>query len=471
MKTTVSTSRSPLIVVSMMIATLASAAIATAGTPLPVTGLFRSELSTVDTLMTNFMDANGIRGGVLGIMRNGVVVYQRGFGYHDEAETIAMPENALVRVASCTKPVTAAAIRVLISDGLFVASDQIFDVGQPGGGVLTVTPFPFIGTNLLNQVTIQDCLVHAGGWDRSIAGDLTRMECTVASDLNIQSPPGREFTMDWVLGNTLQFLPGTQTQYSNEGYLALGQVVFQESGTSYISFVRSRVLTPDMWVPWTDVRVGQSFPEDQPLRETWYDSTNNSVCKYQRGNQAPCDNNIVEEAYGGRDFEARTGQGALVVSAATLLRLAETYNVSTFSTNIGQPLGGVRITGSKNGGNDGVNTFLQQRTDGVNFFVFFNRRSSGTNFGNQFAAQLNTLVNSQASWPTLPVDGFWVHPDLGFQGLYGSYNRPYDQLTEALPKLGDGSIVNFWPGTSHWTGTIDKKLLLRAPTGTARIGA
>ncbi len=470
MKTTEPTLRIPFFAMFLILATVMPASVAQAGGALPVTGLNRPQLAAVDTLMTNFMDANGIRGGVLGIMRNGVVVYQRGFGFHDEAETIAMPENALVRVASCTKPVTAAAIRMLIADGNFLANDNIFNVGQPGGGVLNVAPFPALGSIQLPLVSIQHCLIHQGGWDRSIAGDLTRVECTVASDMGIQSPPGRANTLNWVLGQPLQFSPGSQTQYSNEGYLALGQVVFQESGMSYINFVRSRVLTPNMWVPWTDIRVGQSFPENQPLRETWYDSTTNRVCKYQRDGIPACDTNTVEEAYGGRDFEARTALGALVVSAATLLRLAETYNIATFSANIGQPLGGVRINGNKNGGNDGVNTFLQQRTDGVNFFVFFNQNSGGTNFGNQFAGQLNNLLNSQASWPTVPIDGFWVHPDLGFQGLYGSYNRPYDQLTEALPQLGDGSIVNFWPGVSTWTGTINKKLLLRAPIGIARIG-
>jgi hypothetical protein len=141
---------------------------------------------------------------------------------------------------------------------------------------------------------------------------------------------------------------------------------------------------------------------------------------------------------------------------------------------VGQLLGGVPINGNKNGGNDGVNTFLQQRSDGVNFFVFFNQRSGGTNFGNLFATLLNASLNTQASWPTTQIDGFWVftYQNPNFQGTYGSYNRPYNELTEALPNLGSGSIVNFWPGSSSdWTGTIDDKmLLLRAPLGSATIG-
>lgn len=477
MRTIRSKSRRILAALFLSSAALAPAGLARAGDPLPITGLPRAELAAVDTLMTTFMDANNIRGGVLGIMRNGVVIYQRGFGYHDANETIAMPENSLVRIASVAKPITAAAIQTLISDGAFVAGDNIFNING-NGGVLNVSPSPSLGDNQLAQVTVQQCLTHQGGWDRSVAGDLTRQECTVASSMNVTSPPGRVNTMDWILGNPLQFTPGSLTQmYSNEGYLALGLVVDQESGMPYIDFIRSRVLTPNMWIPWTDIRIGEPFPENQPVREAWYDSTNNAVCKYQRGNQAPCNTNVVEECYGGRDFKGRIGPGAIVASAATLLRLAETYNVGTYNNGIGQLLGGVRINANKNGGNDGVNTFLQQRTDGVNFFVFFNQRSGGTNFGNQFATQLNTLLNSQASWPTLPVDGFWVHRNLGAQqGLYGSYNRPLNQMTEALTPpanqtpLGNGSIVNLLPGASTWTGTIDKKLLIRAPVGNARLG-
>ena len=98
------------------------AAVAFAGTAfgqseIEVTGLPVPEFSDVDTSMQTFMHSNQISSGIVGIMKDGVILYQRGFGWKDEAGTIPMPENALVRVASCTKPVTAAAIRKLAENG------------------------------------------------------------------------------------------------------------------------------------------------------------------------------------------------------------------------------------------------------------------------------------------------------------------------------------------------------------------
>jgi hypothetical protein len=454
----------------VLVAVLASGAANAGG--LPVTGVAVPELSWVDDLMLDYLDDNGIRSAVLGIMKDGCVVYQRGFGWHDAAQTVAMPENSLFRIASCTKPITAAAIQRLAAEGDLALGDNVFNLGQAGGGILTVNPFGGIGDADFDDITVQQCLVHTAGWDRGLSGDHTYRECQIASDMGVASPPGRVNTMNWILGQPLNWTPGMQTNYSNEGYLALGLVVEQASGMAYIDYVRSHILTPNMWVPWTDVRVGRTFPENQSVREVEYDSTSTAVCVFPRSGHAACDDNVVERAYGGYDHEARVGQGAMVVSAATMLRVLETYRVQVYNANIGAPLNGTPVNGSHNGGfsGAGVNTFMRQRSDGASYFVFFNHDDPNGNHGNNFDALLNPQIAAQVDWPADCVDGFWVHPSQALPGVYGSFDRPYADLTEALPQLGDGSRVNIKAGNSDWTGTIDKKLTLRAPQGTARIG-
>ena len=83
----------------------------------PVTGLPVEELQWVDLAMQTYMEDNGIPSGVIGIMVDGKIIYQRGFGWFDSGQTVPMPENALVRIASCSKPITAAAVQKLILDG------------------------------------------------------------------------------------------------------------------------------------------------------------------------------------------------------------------------------------------------------------------------------------------------------------------------------------------------------------------
>lgn len=51
--------------------------------PLPVSGLKVPELDVFDATMQNFMQLNGISAGVAAIMKDGVPVYRRAFGWQD----------------------------------------------------------------------------------------------------------------------------------------------------------------------------------------------------------------------------------------------------------------------------------------------------------------------------------------------------------------------------------------------------
>jgi CubicO group peptidase (beta-lactamase class C family) len=434
----------------------------------PVTGRPVAELAWADTLMTNYMDSRGITGGLLAIMRNGCVIYQRGFGWHDEAESTNMPENALVRIASCTKPITAAAIRQLIADGQFALGDDAFDVGQSGGGVLNVAPWPSLGDSRIDDITIDNLLRHRGGWDRDIVGDWTYRECDIADDMSVDSPPGRTRTMNWILGNALQFSPGSQYQYSNIGYLALGLIVEQETGLSHITYLRQNVLTPTMWVPSVNFRQGRTFKSDQPAREAYY-SAGSDTCVFDSV-CGPCGLVFVDAPYGSWDHEARIGQGGIVLSPETMLEFLSRYRVG-ITSSIGQPLDPNNLVDeSHNGALRGVNSLAWQRSDGVNVFIWFNEDPSEGHHGENMKDQLDPLLDAQANWPTLCVDGFWVAPLLAPYRYFGSYNSEFNGVANALAETTDGSKLNFKPGNFLWTGTIDEKTLLRAPLGVARIG-
>ncbi|MBL8878660.1 MAG: beta-lactamase family protein, partial [Phycisphaerales bacterium] len=159
-----------------------------------ISGRYIPELSWADITMLNFMTEHGISGGLLGIMKDGCVVYQRGFGWMDNDQNITMPENALVRIASCTKPITAAAIQKLAAEGAFGPDgiDRLaFNLGQSNPGVLNINPWPSLGDSRMRNITIRHLLLHQGGWDRDPdvgPGDVTYMECTIASDMGINSP-------------------------------------------------------------------------------------------------------------------------------------------------------------------------------------------------------------------------------------------------------------------------------------------
>ncbi|MCC6361786.1 MAG: hypothetical protein IT450_23880, partial [Phycisphaerales bacterium] len=74
------------------------------------------------------------------------------------------------------------------------------------------------------------------------------------------------------------------------------------------------------------------------------------------------------------------------------------------------------------------------------------------------------------TWPTQGVDGQWVDFTQFFGGS-GAYERPWRLLGIALSASPAEATLNFKPGTSSWTGTINQRVRMRAPEGgVVRIG-
>lgn len=436
-----------------------SAAIPVRGRPVP-------ELQLFDNMMLNYMDAHGIGAGILGLMKDGNIIYLRAFGYDYNGN--ALSENAMVRLASCTKPITAAAIRKLIAGGAFAVGDAAFNVGQAGGGLLSYAPFPSLGDSDIRYITVEDLLAHRGGWDRDIAGDLTYMERDIADDMSVTSPPGRGNTMRWILGQPLQFSPGDRYAYSNIGYLALGLIVESESGQGLITYLRNNILTANMWVPSSELIQGRTFREWQSSREPEYDD-GLSLARNVFDSHGSL---YVSPPYGGWDHEARIGQGGIVTTAATMLELAQRYHVGV-GYSIGLPRDAYPLTDNEahGGAQAGVNTSIYQRTDGWNVFVFFNGRPSNGSFAEDMRVAVRDALPNVAVNFNRTSDGFWTSPPTVPLAVgNGAYDTPYLGFNNAQAVVSPGTRIRLKPGTSNWTGILFKKMRIDAPLGLATIG-
>jgi CubicO group peptidase (beta-lactamase class C family) len=352
-------------------------------------------LEVFDSLIVNFMEATGIEAAALGIMRDGEVVYQKGFGWQDAAHQVPLASDAMMRLASVSKPITAAAVRQLIDDGMFTLSDAVFDVGQPDGGLLGLVPFPVLGDDRLGDVTVRHLLQPEGGWDRDVAGDLTYREITIASVMSVSSPPGRLNTLRYILGQPLQFTPGTRDEYSNIGYMVLGLIVEEVTGRDYLSYVYETVFEP-LGVPHEDIVQGRTFPADRDPREPWYDDDSMAP------NVFDPEGSTVRRPDGGWDHEARIAQGGLVASTRTILEFLEVFQVA------GDAIG-TRRTGSESSGwrwnhtgsLPGTNTLARQRGDGINYVVLFNKRAtSGDSYSTQMRTEMDAILDAgTVQWP------------------------------------------------------------------------
>jgi CubicO group peptidase (beta-lactamase class C family) len=444
-------------------------------------GVQVDELTSWDTMLQTFMDDNTISAGVLAVANtDGTIIYQRSIG---------VPENALMRVASVEKPITAAAIRTINSDGLIGANDLVFDVDQSGAGLLSITPYDGWGDSCYGDISVAHLLAHRGGFD-SAAREPQFNSINISNDLrvvdsSVVDPAGRDNTVRWMLSQPLDYDPGDVNQctrdgdpdqlcYSNFGYMLIGLIIEKMSGQSNIEYIRDNILTPDMWVPSTEILYGRSFDHDQSPREPHYDGGTNCDSVFP-----PVGAN-VDCGYGSWEHEVFRGHGNLVMSAAPLLVFMENYQVAV-GGNSGMPLGGANGGGSHTGGVSGTSTIMWQRTDGINIVVLFNKIGSvpngadeddfSTGMARLISNWIDDLIASGGSLPEFAVDGFWVEFGAAGSTEVGGFNEPFTSMNSALARTTDGTKLRFKGGSTTWTGIIGEKMRLDAPFDTVHIGA
>jgi len=340
-------------------------------------------------LLESFSELHGIGASALAIMKDGDVVYEGVSGFMDAGHNMSIVSNVMMRIASVSKPVTAAAIRQLAADGLLALDAQAFDLGQPEGGLLTLQPFPSLGDSGLMKVTVEHLLLHEAGWDRDSAADWVFREIEIAGAMSVPNPPGRENTVRYVLGQPLQFDPGSETVYSNVGYLVLGLIIEQVSGKDYLTYVRENIFAP-LGIPAEDIIQARTFPGERSVREPWYDASGLAR------NVFDPDGPFVRWPEGGWDVEAKLAEAGLVATTRALLEFADEYVV--WGRSIGSPRNGQGGSGwwTWHGGTlPGTNSLLYQSGEGFNYVILFNRRaitSDGLAYVKQFMNILNTRL-------------------------------------------------------------------------------
>lgn len=465
----------------LLILTLSRAAAA-----LPVSGRPVPSMTAFDDAMQDVMEENSVTAGVLGIMRNDRIVYLRAFGY--ESGNTPLPENALFRIASLCKPITAAAIRRLASAGAFGAlglQRRVFRLtvdGVDNNGLLNVTPWRYpgveaLGDPLLANITVEHLLHHAGGFRRDEPpGDPMFQSRTIAGQMGVASPPSRHNIMRWMLGQPLFWVPGVMDvsgnpeAYSNFGYMVLGEIIVAYSGNGFQPYLRNNIITPAMWVPSGEFTQGRSLLTNRHPREPLYSGAG-FVDSVFDSFPFP-----VPPQYGGFDIEAMIAHGGLIASAQAMLTFGNGHEV--FYPNIGTPV----TTSTSHSGSlhtgalTGTSTALWpwNDTSGTVIYVAFNQRN-GTD-GDSMEGKANTAVKALIdaggfTWPTATCDGFWVSAGSGGGDPgKGGYHAPYLGFANAMAQTTTGSRLRLKPGNSAWSGTLDRRLRLDAPEGAARIG-
>ncbi len=211
----------------------------------PLTGEAVPGMESADSAYAGFMRRHGIPGGSVAIMKDGRLVYARGFGWADREARKPVQPDTLFRIASISKPITALAVVSLVEQGKLSYHQEVFPyLGYP-------TPeYPGARRDpRLDTITVKHLLQHSGGWDRTSApdpnGDIPFDPMfhpnAAAKDLTgkEQPPASAEQVARWMAGKPLQFDPGTRYAYSNLGYCLLGRLIEKAAGQPYETYLRA----------------------------------------------------------------------------------------------------------------------------------------------------------------------------------------------------------------------------------------
>lgn len=427
------------------IAGLAALAMAaTASADLPVTGVPVPELAAFDDAMQQFMQTNSIAAGVLAVMKDGVIVYQRGFGHDYYGDPL--PEITPMRIGSISKRFVAEAIATLAADGVFGpmgTGARAFDVGQAGGGILSHVPWPSLQDSRIGDITVQHLLDHESG-----IVNVANSEIQIGLEMGVSCPPGIDNMIRYAFGKMLVHPPGEpidEAPYVNFGFAVLARIITEVTGLPLDEYLRQNLVTPQMWVPATDFYAGQPFRAQQNPREPLYAGGGSSPNVF-----APSCSGTTPCAYGSFDLVATVGAGGLVCSAAPLLTFHQEY------------VGPVTYI---SGGICGTSAQTRVLEDGVIMAVLY---PDGQGLASDTADQIAAIIDG-VTWPAFDVAGFWLDFGAPSSGT-GGHNDPFHNMPTALAQTTHGTKLRIKPSTSNWTGAISERMRLDAPFGTVRIG-
>jgi len=178
-----------------------------------------------------------IPGAAVSVVKDGRLVFARGYGLADRERESPVRPASLFRVGSLSKPVTAVAVLDLVERGELSLDDRVFDVLD---GFL---PDDGPADERLTETTVRQHLRHTAGWDLAEIGfDPAFAPTRVAEAEGVEPPADADTTVRFLAKQELGADPGSRFNYVNVGYIVLARVVEAVTGTAYETHVRENVL-------------------------------------------------------------------------------------------------------------------------------------------------------------------------------------------------------------------------------------
>jgi CubicO group peptidase (beta-lactamase class C family) len=218
--------------------TLLTAALAALVAAVPAAELDSDKLAAIRPRMDRFVKDNKIAGAVTAVGTAKGEPTLAGVGRLKAGSSKAMPMDALFRIASMTKPITAAGILILVDEGKLAVTDPVEKHLPAFKGQMMIAekgPDRVTLKKPSRPITIRDLLTHTSGlppYPPGLADVYVKRNYSLAeAALAVSQRP-------------LEFEPGTRWAYCNSGIDVLGRIIEVASGQSYETFLTKRIFEP-----------------------------------------------------------------------------------------------------------------------------------------------------------------------------------------------------------------------------------
>ena len=197
------------------------------------------KLERLDASMQKFVDDKTVAGVTAAIGSREGIVGSVSVGYLNREQGLRMPTDAVFRIASMTKPITAMAIMMLVDDAKLSVDDPVEKHLPEFKGQMRIDSVgkdQLILTKPLRPIQIRDLLTHTsglpGGFPPGISDLYFRRQLSLGEAVAISSQ------------RPLEFEPGAKWAYCNAGIDVLGRIVEAVSGTPFETFLEKRLFQP-----------------------------------------------------------------------------------------------------------------------------------------------------------------------------------------------------------------------------------
>jgi CubicO group peptidase (beta-lactamase class C family) len=218
-------------------------------------GMSSVRLARLDEVMRRrYIDGGYLPGMLTLIYRKGHLIHTGICGRMDIERDKRMREDAIFRIYSMSKPITAVALMMLVEQGLIGLDDAVHshipawkNLGVYASGtpsLLPDAPPVFLTTPALRQMKVVDLATHTSGLTYGFmmrtGVDAAYRRAKVA---DLQTPGGLQGMVDQLAQIPLDFSPGTAWNYS-VSIDVLGYLVERLSGMRFGEFLRAKLFEP-----------------------------------------------------------------------------------------------------------------------------------------------------------------------------------------------------------------------------------